>query len=528
MDQKHELQSHAQHKPPLQSIFSDPLAQMIIEGSQDCIKVLDVEGQLLYMNRGGQRTMEIEDFSQCHMSEWISFWTDGGREQAKEALAVAQSGQEVLFEGPCRTAKGTLKWWEVTITPFWDEQHVMHFLAISRDITDRHQLEQQRTRTLQTLSQEFNRLSEIFNTLPIGVLLVEAPGGTVLLSNHQMEVIVGHPLEPSVLYANFEQKDVRRLDGTLLPLQDRPLARALRGEHVDEIVTYHRANGTMVFLQQMSTPLRDDRGTVIAGMIAVTDITEQREMEHQKEAFLGLASHELKAPLTALQGMLQLAQLRLHRVATQEDLTLSEKQSIIENVQGFIARCQQHIRLQNRLIDDLLDMSRLQQDQLVLHFAPCDVSKLVEEMVLDQQTANPQRTILFEKLERTSVVTLADSDRLGQVLNNYLNNALKYAPAEQPVTINITTDENKVCVRVKDHGPGLAKVEQERIWQRFYQVPTIDILSPVAGSRGVGLGLGLYICQKIIHGHGGQVGIESQPGHGSTFWFTLPIVTTVP
>jgi hypothetical protein len=116
---------------------------------------------------------------------------------------------------------------------------------------------------------------------------------------------------------------------------------------------------------------------------------------------------------------------------------------------------------------------------------------------------------------------LADRDRISQVVTNYVTNAIRYSPASQPVHIGLTAEKDLARVWVRDRGPGLSAEAQKEIWQRFHQVKGI----PAQSGSGKGLGLGLYICQTLIAQHQGEVGVESSPGEGSRFWFTLPIVT---
>ena len=156
---------------------------------------------------------------------------------------------------------------------------------------------------------------------------------------------------------------------------------------------------------------------------------------------------------------------------------------------------------------------------LELRLAPCDLATMVREMVEDQRSTIPTRTIHLELAVEETAPVIADAERIGQVLSNYLTNALKYSPIDRPVDVQLKKEDKMVLVLVRDEGPGLTPSEQERIWERFYQVEGIK------RQRGssVGLGLGLHICRAIIEEHQGEVGVESTKGMGSTFWFTLPL-----
>jgi signal transduction histidine kinase len=173
----------------------------------------------------------------------------------------------------------------------------------------------------------------------------------------------------------------------------------------------------------------------------------------------------------------------------------------------------------NRLVNDLVDVSRIQSGKLELHPARADLTAIVRAAVEEQRQAAPVRALAVQVPADRCVPVTADADRIGQVVTNYLTNALKYSPEDRPIAVGLTVDGHQARVWVRDEGLGLPPEEQEAIWERFHRARGIEVQS----GSGIGLGLGLHICRTIIERHHGQVGVESAPGQGSTFWFTLSL-----
>jgi signal transduction histidine kinase len=246
--------------------------------------------------------------------------------------------------------------------------------------------------------------------------------------------------------------------------------------------------------------------------------TEAEARVSQLNEFLGIVSHELRTPLTATKGNIQLALLHLKKVE-EEIGPVEGVTSKLESVQVLLERADRQIGIQNRLVGDLLDVSRIQANKLDFRLEPCNLVDIVREAIHDQQQAAPLRTICLDVACEGTVPVVADSDRIGQVVTNYLTNALKYSEFDRPVEVSLQSDGHVALVLVRDEGPGLSDTEQQRIWERFYRVEGI----PIQSGAGISLGLGLYICKTIIEYHQGQVGVQSIPGQGSTFWFTLPV-----
>ena len=248
------------------------------------------------------------------------------------------------------------------------------------------------------------------------------------------------------------------------------------------------------------------------------------EANTRMEEFLGVASHELRTPLTTIKANVQLAQRRQNSIIQQPGNIPGDAMSKVEATQAMLRRAERQISVLNRLVNDMIDISRIQSGKLELHLRqePCNLVMIVNEVIQEQCQATPERVIVLKILSDEIVPVIADPDRIMQVLSNYLSNALKYSATDKPVKVWLETEGSQVRVSVCDQGPGLSSEVQQQVWECFYQVPGIKVLS----GSGVGLGLGLHISRTLIERHHGQVGVQSKSGEGSTFWFLLPLAET--
>jgi len=229
---------------------------------------------------------------------------------------------------------------------------------------------------------------------------------------------------------------------------------------------------------------------------------------------------ELKTPLTVIKGNLQVAQRRLATLKRQLAEQPEGMHEQLEQLQQPLASATQSTRLEERIIQDLLDDARIQSHTLQLHPTRWDLNALLREVVATQQRAAPERTIVLESLPPEQVVpVLADAERIIRVISSYLANALSYAPADQPVTVQLTAADAVARVAVHDQRPGISGEEQGHIWERLYRAKG----SAVQHELDLSLGLGFYLSRAFIEGHHGSVGVQSEPGQGTTFWFTLPV-----
>ncbi len=235
----------------------------------------------------------------------------------------------------------------------------------------------------------------------------------------------------------------------------------------------------------------------------IEDINARKQLERQKDEFLGIASHELKTPLTTLKMLAQLTRRRLER----------------EGLMGVDhgARMERAIARMERLVNDLLDVSRIESGRLALHMESCDLVDVCRTAA-EEQIAVTEREITL-LLPEDAVLVVADPDRIGQVLTNLLSNALKYSARDRPVTLSLHRKKSEAVISVHDEGAGIPEELLPHLFDRFYRVPGVQVQS----GSGVGLGLGLYISKEIVERHGGRIWVSAGIGSGSTFSFSLPL-----
>jgi PAS domain S-box-containing protein len=229
------------------------------------------------------------------------------------------------------------------------------------------------------------------------------------------------------------------------------------------------------------------------------DITRDKLAEREKDDFISIASHELKTPLTTLNGSLQ--------------LLLRMKNAPAEKMNALLERAGKSMQKVTTLVDDLLNASRVSEGHLYLKKTRFNLSKAIDDCCLHITAAGKYRLISEGEKD---VEIEADSERIQRVIINFVNNAVKYAPLSKEIVIRVAREPSNIRLSVIDQGPGIAADKVPHLFERFYRTDE-------SGGQYSGLGLGLYISAEIIKKHGGQIGVDSEPGHGSTFWFTLPL-----
>ncbi|MGZ3673853.1 MAG: PAS domain-containing sensor histidine kinase [Ktedonobacterales bacterium] len=243
-----------------------------------------------------------------------------------------------------------------------------------------------------------------------------------------------------------------------------------------------------------------------------------RETTRRMELFMAMAGHEFRAPLTVIKRYLQLTEQQLDAALPYTESAAPLARALQSAHESLDQTSHAAIRMTS-LLDDLLQVSRAQAGQLHMRPQLCDLNSIVRASVEEQQRMNPTRQVHLRLPESQRVSVMADPERIGQVVTNYLTNAFRFSPKNRPVDVRVQLQGRVAHVSVRDGGPGLSPADQEHVWDRFYQSTSIE---RTPGSDA-GLGLGLYICRMIVEQHQGKVGVESSVGSSSTFWFALPL-----
>lgn len=269
----------------------------------------------------------------------------------------------------------------------------------------------------------------------------------------------------------------------------------------DEICD-RKKDGTEYQIHSTFFPIRKDNNNIFYVQIQ-HDITKKNELERQRDTFIGIASHELKTPISTLSAYMQILEKRLQ----------DDKQN-----KYFITHIKSQINRLTGLIDDLLHVSRIDSGKLELNLKKLDLESLIKKVVVDSQLTTESHTISYKSDAHVTII--GDELRIEQVIVNLLNNAVKYSQNAHEVIIHLCTDTDKAhaVVSVKDFGMGIVKKDQPNIFQRFYRTKDKE------EGRISGFGLGLYISSQIIKKHRGKIWVESTRGKGSTFFFSLPLL----
>lgn len=369
----------------------------------------------------------------------------------------------------------------------------------------------------ESVRNERARLRSVLDQLPEGILLTEAMDGSISYANQAAGNILGIPykqLSGTQLHRYMQDYTVTGLDGQPgLPWYF-TVIRALSGEVLNGQETIViQPDSNKVFTLSSSAPLRNESQVITGAVTVFQDITAQKSLEQQKNDFLSIASHELRTPITSIQGFAEILQ---SQTTDGGPLDRASLRAI-----NMIAEESQHL---TQMIEDMLDLARIEQTQLQLTLAPHNILATLSRVIESYTLRMREHEFHYapEGIAGESLLCIYDEERIIQALSNLLNNAIKYSQSGSAIEIGLrpvcpfSGKPREVEIWVRDQGIGIAASELSLIFNRFYRSSKLD-------RSFSGFGIGLFLVKEIITRHSGHVRVESVDGQGSTFFITLPL-----
>jgi len=353
----------------------------------------------------------------------------------------------------------------------------------------------------QSLIQEQQRLAAVFEQSAEGILSVDA-ALRILDFNPAMERLTGWREHEVVGRFYVEVLRPRDRQGHDLGLQASPILQAFAGQRVtDRELMIVARDGQQFSVSVTASCITAAHSEPTIGILTVRDITREREQEEQRSTFISVISHELQTPIAIIKGYAS---------------TLARSDAVLnpEALRTRLKAIEEEADRLNKLVGNLLYASRIQAGGLQMDITPLDLARLVERAAERLRVKHPEATIALDLPVHLPPV-MADRERIEEVLQNLLDNAIKYSPGKAQITVTCRAMADEVIVSISDLGMGIALREQAGIFERFARAGNSK------QSAIQGAGLGLYICRAIVEAHGGHIWVESALHGGSTFFFSL-------
>ncbi len=375
-------------------------------------------------------------------------------------------------------------------------------LAVLRDVTEREQFIARVQRARADAEVQRGLLQAVLDHAPVGIVFVDPARDAVVTNRVADAMLQHHPTsEGRAGYVHL----LRHPDGTPVSLEALPSTRAaIQGRAVGpEEFHILQQDGSTLPVLATAAPVQGPGGEARGVVVSLQDLTTRRELERLREEYVSLISHDLRSPLQTINLRANLLQRGLHERHLEREEGLTE--SILHSVAWM-----------SSMIEELLEGSRLEAGRDLLRREPRELVRFLEE-VLERDVPPDMRERFRLEVNGTVPPVWVDAARLERVLANLLGNAAKYTPPSLPVVVRAAMRDGVVVVSVADQGQGLAPEDAAHIFDKYYRTRQ----SRASDSKG--LGLGLYICRLIIEAHGGRIWVETRPGQGATFRFTLPV-----
>jgi signal transduction histidine kinase/HAMP domain-containing protein len=498
----------------------------------DGVLLYDPTGRITRVNSAAQRLLGCGPCGEWLTSDLLAVPPATGIDQSSPPTIRVDTVPVRALRGECvhseviRIQRGeTVLWLAVSAAPVLaKEGQRLGAVVTLTDVTVLRELQERQERLIRqvsatnerlfessvrerALAEEAQRQAAQMNALleKLGEAVVVLDGdGNVLVRNDKAQEITPTPGGISLNGVDLSAVPILRPDGSAMPTEQLPQARVLRGESfTDYEVIYAGAGDDVRHLLFSAGALRDNDGKVVLGILVYRDVTELRHLEQVRDDYMRAASHDLRNPLTAIQGHAQL----LRRILDQAGLDCRQ----LHYLDTIVANATR----MNGMIGDLAESARLDAGQRTLELVPIDLPAFTLNLKERLSTPADAERIQVEADEGLPLAS-ADEEALERILRNLLGNALKYSPPDSQVSVRMVSDGKEITTLVSDRGEGIGVDEQQHLFQRYYRTRSGK------ANRG-GLGLGLFITKGLVEVHGGKIWVESETGKGSTFSFTLPV-----
>jgi PAS domain S-box-containing protein len=358
------------------------------------------------------------------------------------------------------------------------------------------QIEQQNLAILNT-EEASSKLAAIVESSD-DAIISKTPGGIITSWNKSAERMLGYSAEEMIGQSILKIIPPDRQDE-----EPQIIKRLLSGERVENFDTLRlKKDNTLLNVSLTISPIKDAKGNIIGFSKIARDITEKKQEEMRKNDFIAIVSHELKTPLTSIKSYIQVL------------LEIAKKDEAVFSINA-LSRADIQIKKMTTLIQDFLNLARLEDGKMLLNKESFELHPFIEEIVNEVQFLATNHTIHFTDCK--GVIINADKEKIGQVLTNLLSNAIKYSPKGGNITIDCKPLDGKVRIAVIDEGVGISKGDQKKLFDRFYRVKN-EKVKTVSG-----FGIGLYLVSEIVRYHNSKIEVESTEDNGSTFYFDLDI-----
>lgn len=414
-------------------------------------------------------------------------------EQVRAAYAALDIGSLVI----CPQVKENQLLWALTITSATARAWTVEEAALIREVVERAWEAIERVEASDALRQSEERFRAIVNQTTAGICRT-TPEGTLMFANRKFCEMLGYN----------EQEITGRIMWDFMPSADEEANIQLYKQKMTEGLPFEmetrllRNDNSIVWASISVAPIRDRSDNTYSTVAVILDITERKTLEHQKEDFIGIASHELKTPVTSIKAYAEVLQEIFQEAGDEKSANMMQK------LDAQVDRL-------TELLHALLDTTRIGKEKLPLQLEQLDLNQVIREQVEDLRGISKKHRIQTH-LSNLPLIK-ADREHIGQVLSNLITNALKYSPDGGDVVVTSSTTNESIQIRVQDFGIGIPPNMKHRIFDRFFRIshPKVKAFP--------GMGLGLYITAGIVHLHGGTINVDSKEGQGSIFTVTLPV-----